>query len=122
MLNKLSVLIMVLVFLIGSISKSLLFLEFELHQDLIAATLCEKKEIPNNHCHGMCHLIKELNQQDERESEQGDGFQNKTELSAFNISSLEILFISDSKDFKFVSFLERNYSAFILMDLRPPIA
>jgi len=122
MLNKLSVLIMVLVFLMGSVSKSLLFLEFELHQDFIAATLCEKKEIPNNHCHGMCHLKKELNEQDERDTKRGYNELVKSEISIFNISSFEMLFFRIAVDFQFVNYLENNYSAFIIMDLRPPIA
>ena len=49
-------------------SKSLILFNFILNQKEIAATLCVKKEIPNNCCQGSCHLTKQLETQKENET------------------------------------------------------
>lgn len=43
---------------------------FELNRETIAKTLCVKKDIPNNGCQGKCHLMKQLEQVEEREGQQ----------------------------------------------------
>lgn len=45
-------------------------LDYWMHKDLIASTLCENKERPELKCNGKCHLKKEI-QAAENEKEEG---------------------------------------------------
>lgn len=38
-------------------------LDYLIHKQYIATVLCEKKDIPDNTCHGKCHLKKQLKAQ-----------------------------------------------------------
>lgn len=104
----------------GSFTKSLLFLDYELRQDYFASTLCEKKDVPDNLCHGMCHLKKEIKEQNERESKQGKS-EMKSEVNAITIAFLGIFFYDHVEDFQFANYIETFTAFCLLRDLRPPI-
>lgn len=120
MIKKHSVLIVVLVLVMGSIPKSLLFFESKFREDFTALTFCDKKEIPNNQYHGISHLRRELKAQDERDTKCGNNHVVKFKVSTFYISSIEILLFNVSNDFQFLNNQVRSYSAFILQNFRPP--
>ncbi|MBK7684017.1 MAG: hypothetical protein IPJ26_16845 [Bacteroidetes bacterium] len=121
MLNRFLALTMMVVFLMGSFTKSLLFLDYELRQDYFASTLCEKKDVVNNLCHGMCHLKKEIREQDDRENKQGNNPQVKSEVNAIAVSMVEILVLDHVEEFRFPAYLESESAFCLMMDLRPPI-
>ena len=121
MLKRFLFLMMMVVFLMGSFTKSLLFLDYELRQDYFASVLCEEKEVVNNLCHGMCHLKKEFREQDDRENRQGNNPQVKSEVIAIAVSLVEILFIDQGEEFSFPVFIESESVLCCVNDLRPPI-
>lgn len=120
MLTRFLALILMMVFLMGSFTKSMLFLDYELRQDYFASTLCEKKDIPDNSCHGMCQLKKEIKEQDERESKQGKS-EIKSEFNAIVIAFFNILYYSHGEAFQFAKYLETFTLFCLLKELRPPI-
>ncbi|MBK7963974.1 MAG: hypothetical protein IPK10_00740 [Bacteroidetes bacterium] len=120
MLSRFLALTLMVVFLMGSFTKSLLFLDYEFRQDYFASVLCEKKDIPDNICHGMCHLKKEIKKQDERENKQGKS-ELKSEINAISISFCNLLFYNHGEKFQFTNYLETFTVFSLLKDLRPPI-
>lgn len=45
----------------------LILVNYEVNKELIAKTLCEKKDVPQSNCHGKCHLKKQLDKEEKRE-------------------------------------------------------
>lgn len=60
-MKKICLLIMFLSMLMQSISKGIIWVDFKLNQDYIAANLCENKADPSMGCNGKCQLNKKLN-------------------------------------------------------------
>jgi hypothetical protein len=56
--------------ILQAFSKTGIIVSFKINQDLIAQTLCLKKEIKNNSCQGQCHLKKQLEKAEEKEQQQ----------------------------------------------------
>lgn len=109
-------------FFIGSISRSILLLNYELRHDYFATILCEKKDVPNNSCKGGCYLIKELKAQDEQERKQGSNSQVKFEMfSLAPIVALETI-LENSINFRFPPYKSKGYLTVLLIDFRPPTA
>ncbi len=121
MLNRFLALTMMVVFLMGSITKSLLFLDYELRQDYFASVLCEKKEVPNNTCQGGCHLNKELKAQDEQERKQGSDSQVKFEMYSLAPPVVVLSVVENYIDFRFLPYKSIGYLTVLFIDFRPPI-
>jgi hypothetical protein len=51
-------------------SRQIILLEFRLNQSFISKILCEKRSVPENDCHGKCHLRKQLTKQSEQQKNQ----------------------------------------------------
>ena len=66
--------------LIPSFSNVLVYLNFKVHQDEIAKTLCVKKEIKGNTCNGKCFLAKELKKAAEKEKKETTDLKEKQEV------------------------------------------
>jgi len=62
--------IFALLIFLHPLCKMAIILSFKINQDIIARTLCVKKEIKNNTCKGNCQLKKQLAKADEKEQEQ----------------------------------------------------
>ncbi len=113
--------LIIFVFLIGSFSRSLLLLNYELRQVYFATILCEKKEIPNNSCQGQCHLNRELKAQDEQERKQGNDSKVKFEVSSL-APTVPILTVFDNGiDINFPPYFKNEYLTVLFIDYRPPI-
>ncbi|MBK9636745.1 MAG: hypothetical protein IPO63_02620 [Bacteroidetes bacterium] len=113
--------LLIMVFLIGSISRSILLLDYELRQDYFASVLCEKKEVPNNTCKGGCHLNKELKAQDEQERKQGSDSQVKFEMNSLAPSVAVLAIVENYVDFRFLPYKSKGYLTVLFIDFRPPI-
>ena len=113
--------LLIMVFLIESISRSILLLDYELRQDYFATVLCEKKEVPNNTCQGGCHLNKELKAQDEQERKQGISPQVKFELNSLAPHVPFLTIFDNSIDINFPPFKSIGYLSVSFIDFRPPI-
>jgi len=120
MLKSLTSGLLILILLLESGSKSILFLNFEMHQDYIAQNFCEKKDIPDNKCKGNCQLKKEIKEQDDRENKQGPVLTFKSEVGVFELPSFKLLFYNHCLELiqhLQVSFTLTGYTRGIL---RPP--
>ncbi|MBL0096824.1 MAG: hypothetical protein IPP46_10275 [Bacteroidetes bacterium] len=94
MLKSLASGVLILILLMESGSKSILFLNFEIHKEYIAQQLCEKKDVPENRCQGNCQLSKEIKEQDARENKQMPVMTVKSEVSVFELPSFKVLFFN----------------------------
>lgn len=110
----------IVVFLIGSISRSILLLNFELRHDYFATELCELKNVPNNSCNGKCYLIKELKAQDEKERKQGSDSQVKFEIFSLAPLMAFVTILENGIDFRFPPYKSKSYLTVISIDFRPP--
>lgn len=113
--------LIIFVFLIGSFSRSLLLLNFELRQVYFANILCEKKDVPNNSCQGVCHLNKELKAQDEQERKQGSDSQVKFEIISIAPNVPFFTVYDNSIDINFPPYKNCEYFTVLFIDFRPPI-
>lgn len=62
--------ILALVFLLNVGGKVMIYFNFLINQDYIAANLCENKDKPVLKCHGKCHLAKEVAKEDKKEKKE----------------------------------------------------
>lgn len=68
--RQVSTFIFAILIFLHPLCKMAIILSFKINQDIIAKTLCIKKEIKNNTCKGNCQLKKQLAKADEKEQEQ----------------------------------------------------
>jgi hypothetical protein len=92
-LKQVTTIILALLIFLHPFSKVFIYVSFKINQDVIAKTLCVKKEIKNNCCQGKCHLKKQLDKADEEEQKQAPT--NTKE-------KLEVLYCSIQKPFDFL--------------------
>lgn len=67
-----------------SFSKWLVLAEYKLNRDFISKNLCENKSAPSKHCNGHCHLMKQLQKDNERDDNSSTGIKSKTETTLFS--------------------------------------
>ena len=111
----------IIVFFVGSFSRSILLLNYELRQVYFATILCEKKNVPNNSCQGQCHLNRELKAQDEQERKQGNDSKVKFEVSSLAPTVPLLTLFDNSIDINFPPpFKSKGYLNVLYIDFRPP--
>lgn len=66
--------------LIPSIGNVIIYLNFKVHQDEIAKTLCIQREMKENKCNGQCFLSKQLKKEAEKEKHETENLKEKQEL------------------------------------------
>lgn len=69
--------------LMQNFSKVYILLQFKINQNYIAKNLCVKKDLPNNCCKGSCHLEKQLEKEEKKESQSGNQLKEKFEIELF---------------------------------------
>lgn len=57
------------VFMLHLSSRMIIYIDFYVHQDYIAANLCENRFEEEQDCNGKCHLTKELQKDDQRKQQ-----------------------------------------------------
>ena len=62
--------LLILVMLMQTFSKTIIFTSFKINQDYIAKNLCENRGTPEKHCCGKCLLRKQM-QRDEQKQDSG---------------------------------------------------
>ncbi len=75
--------LIVIVFLMPSISRLCIMVDFNIHRDYIARVLCINKDKPQSSCNGKCHLKKQLKKVSESSEE--DKPKIFKEVSALNL-------------------------------------
>lgn len=66
--------------LLQASSSLVIFSGFRLNQDFIAKNLCENRFVPKSHCHGSCHMMKEMKKEEQREESSGGNVQTGGEV------------------------------------------
>lgn len=86
-------------------TKLFITIDFFVHQDYIAANLCENRDKPELHCDGKCVLMQKLNVADEPDSQP----KPLPEILAFDLSS----FIFCEKELSSKSLCRDEYKGYI---------
>jgi hypothetical protein len=89
--------VLILVLLIQTFSRSIIYVSFKINQDYISANLCENRNAPEKHCCGKCQLEKRLKQ-----DEQNQNSQLPSSLKDFNMIQL---FNEESQNYNLFYFL-----------------
>jgi hypothetical protein len=58
--RKIFIIFYILILFVYLIRPVLPYLEYLIYKDYISKNLCIKKDIPDNNCHGLCHLADQL--------------------------------------------------------------
>ena len=66
--------------LVPSLSNVFIYLNFKIHQEEIAKTLCIQREMKENKCNGHCFLSKQLKKAAEKEKQETENLKEKQEL------------------------------------------
>ncbi len=62
----------------------MLVVSYEMNVDYVTKTYCENRKNPKMHCNGKCHLVKEMKDEDKRESSSGTTIFEKYLLLLFS--------------------------------------
>jgi hypothetical protein len=96
------------------------FADFQLNRDVIAAENCENIEV-DEHCKGTCHLVKEIKKENQEE--------NKSPFSASDTSKLELLYFEaapqlslfkEQVEGSFFIYQNQHFSAHVMDVFHPP--
>lgn len=79
-------------FLLQSFTRTFIIVNYEVNKEYISKVLCENKEKKAMHCEGKCHLKKELDKEEKKESTPTGSSKEKVEITLFN-ESIPVLFI-----------------------------
>ena len=66
--------------LVPSLSNVCIYLNFKIHQEEIAKTLCIQRKMKENKCNGQCFLSKQLKKEAEKEKHETENLKEKQEL------------------------------------------
>ncbi len=88
-------LLLVTLFLVQSFTRTFIYLNYQANKDYISNVLCENKAKKEMHCEGKCHLKKELQEEEKKESTPTGSSKQKFETQLFNsIDFQELVFTS----------------------------
>lgn len=83
-MKQLGAIVLLVIVLAQTFSKSWIVVSFAINQRKIAATLCENRAKVNSSCHGKCYLRKQMAAQDQQENSPLNGGKEKFETFLFN--------------------------------------
>lgn len=76
-----------------SAARSAIFINFKLHQEELANTVCENKDKPMSCCEAKCHLEKEIKKENKRQSELPASIKDKAEKSELRTGLLTVIVV-----------------------------
>jgi hypothetical protein len=74
---------LITVVLLGTLSRSVVLLGYELNKDFISTVLCVNKNKPSMKCNGQCHLRNEMKKEEKRERSPAGAMNSGSELVLF---------------------------------------
>ncbi len=103
-----------------TLNSAVIYIGYSLNKDYITKTFCVNKNKPAMHCNGMCHMMKEIKEHEQKESSPIGLIKEKLEtLTCFSISPLLRIYQTH--------FIKLNYfyntklsSGFLSSPLQPP--
>ncbi len=105
-------------------SQVFIYLGFWVNQDYIAENLCENLDKPQMNCHGVCHLEKELQKDEDRKQHQASQMEIMVYIAPTLNQELkkEKEYPAESKKPSYSEYTFPTTSSFVDSILRPPIA
>lgn len=88
--NQIVCFVLVSVFLLQSLSKTIVVADYQINKEYIAKVLCVNKSKPKMHCNGKCHLKKELKKAEKKERSPANPLNEKNEIQLFSQSTSTI--------------------------------
>lgn len=82
--NQIVCFILVTVFLLQTLSKTIVVADYQINKEYIATVLCVNKNKPKMHCNGKCHLKNELNKAEKQENSPANPVNEKKEIQLFS--------------------------------------
>lgn len=92
--NHIVCFVLVSVFLLQSLSKTIVVADYQINKEYIAKVLCVNKSKPKMHCNGKCHLKKELNKAEKKERSPANPLNEKNEIQLFSQSNSTVALFS----------------------------
>ena len=120
-MQKITSILLVLLLTFPAFRGFVIFTDFQLNRDVIAAENCENIEI-DERCKGTCHLVKEIKKENQEEK-------NKSPFSASDNSKVELLYfeaipplniIVEQVDGSFFVYQNLHFNAHLLDVFHPP--
>lgn len=110
--------------LVPSLGNVFIYLNFKVHQEEIAKTLCIQREMKENKCNGHCFLSKQLKKEAQKEKHETDNLREKQELVYLNSISENPVTLSYSieKTRIIISHHCENPKSIPVSVFRPPLA
>jgi hypothetical protein len=102
-------------------SQCLIFLDYQLNKNYIAANLCENKDKPGMKCEGKCYLCKRLKNEESKDKENPERrAENKFESISFQWGFALTHPVPKLITLRYLSFQESVYNSFALSFFHPP--
>ncbi|HEX9513564.1 MAG TPA: hypothetical protein VF939_23900 [Puia sp.] len=121
MLKQIPVILLFIGFLGQTFSKNLIFLNYQLNKDYIAANLCENRDKPQMKCEGRCYLCKRLKNEEKKDQENPERrAENKFESIPFQLGFALTHPASRIIIVNYPRFQEAIYNSFMLSFFHPP--
>ncbi len=79
-------------FMLQTFSKVIIYVNYELNLDYIIKTYCINKNDPSKHCDGKCHLTKQLQEEEKKETLPGTNRDERLEINLFSENITAYLF------------------------------
>lgn len=92
--NHIVCFVLVSVFLLQSLSKTIVVADYQINKEYIAKVLCVNKSKPKMHCNGKCHLKKELNKAEKKDQSPANPLNEKNEIQLFSQSNSTVALFS----------------------------
>jgi len=120
-LRRLLLILISFAILSQTLSSAIIFVSYSLNKDFITSNFCINKDKPKLHCQGKCHLIKELKDQEQKESVPVSSSKEKLETIVY-LTVKNSLPLTDNKPIQqiFTPYLERQLADFFSQPFQPP--
>lgn len=113
-MKKLVTISLLFCILLSSLGQSVILVHYLINKNYYATVLCENKAKPKMNCHGKCHIMKEMKEQEKREQSPTAPIKEKQET---------VQFFQTNTAFTFNTCTEtKKYSSFYLLPKIPSVS
>lgn len=106
-MKKLALISLVGIMMLSTFAHTMIFVHYLINKQYYESVLCENKAKPKMNCHGKCHMMKEMKEQDKKEQGPASPTKEKNET---------IQFLQEGILFSFSTYLETTkHNSFYLL-------
>ena len=103
-MKKLLLISLACIILLSAFGQSVIFVHYLINKNYYATVLCENKEKPKMNCHGKCHMMKEMKEQEKKEQSPAAPIKEKQETVQYFQTNTACTFITFTETKKYSSF------------------